>query len=190
MERIASVRAVGRGHLEMIHELAIQQQVKVGGIPFHRPNVEGIGPGVTAQIGNGLGRERPFGISVERVSKVGSDLAGTTFHDVNLAAGRPANQGPGALHPEGWPASALSINARAQLELAVFELVQVARGEAGRRIINPFAALFPAGTAGDVIWIALMFRARLEDEEPIGAIGVFRLVPLQFLMWVIVGPWL
>jgi hypothetical protein len=46
----------------MIHELAIQQQVKVGGIPFHRPNVEGIGPGVTAQIGNGLGRERPFSV--------------------------------------------------------------------------------------------------------------------------------
>jgi len=55
MKGVAFVRAIRRGRLEMIHELTIHQQINVGGIPFHRPNVEGIGPGVAAQTGNGLG---------------------------------------------------------------------------------------------------------------------------------------
>jgi len=142
-----------------------------------------MGPGVSAEISNGLGDGPPFGLSVHLAGDVGADLAGVILHDVDLTAGRPADAGPvGAEHPEGRPAPGLSVDARAHLELAVFEFVQAARDEAGGGVINIFTAGGPASAAGDIAGIGFVFRTGFDDEQTIRTPGVFGLIPLQFLI--------
>src|ERR1019366_604040 len=110
-------------------------------IPSSRGEIPSTTP--RAEFSDGLLDGGPFAFSSESIINVGEHRAGVIFHDVHLAACGPADARRGAERPERRPASELRVNAGAHLELAVGELAQTARREAGGGAINPFAAGLP-----------------------------------------------
>ena len=179
MKRIAALCIVSVRQLKVVHQFAVEPEVNFLFIPPHRPDVKLFRPRVAAEFGNGFLDRKPFGVPVETVAEIGEHVAAVKFHDVHLAARRPANAGLCAEGPERRPAPRPRVNAGAHLELAVFKLAQAARRDAGRGIINPFAAGLPVRAIGDEVRIQLVRRSRLNDEQAVRAKRVFRLIPLQ-----------
>lgn len=183
MKRIAAIRLVGGGEIKVIHQPAVEQQVNFIRVPVHRPDVKLLRPIITAEFCGRFSRRRPDRFSVETVSDVGEHHVPVILHDVHLAARRPAHPGRGAECPERRPASAARVNPRAHLELAISELAQTMRADTGRSVFNPLAARLPIRAVRDEVGIGFVILApRLDDEQAVCAKGVFRLIPLQFVV--------
>jgi len=183
VERIALVGLVGVRKVEMVHQFAVEPQVNFLFVPFHRPDVKFLRPRIAAEFGDRFLDGRPFYFSIKAAADVGQNFAGVKFHYVNLPARGPADvRDVRAQRPERRPASQPCVNARAHLELSIFELAQPARRDAGGRVINPLAARLPIRAIRDEAGTAFMLLPRLDDEQPVRATGIFRLIPLQFVI--------
>ncbi len=93
--------------------------------------------------------------------------------------------GPASLHPHGperRPQPRAGIDAGAHFEPAVEPTGNAFGGQAGGSVFGKFAIVLPIGAARLEIGIGLAFPPAFDNQHAVFAPGVFRLIPLQFLV--------